>query len=550
MNQHDGQLNKEKNAQRRPIHPIQKRQQLVHGTLPSNTTPSFISVPASTITSTSNASSSSSNSTLILDPPPPYVPPRAHSSNDVNLSNFTAIPNPSSNPSLRNNRKENSNLFASKCPSAVISTSGSGSASPGTDPVSGSSARAETSAPLRKASSSEDILWTDKRRHRLRRRNGRSCSNAVGGYDSNDGLREEYAMYSDGEIQDSARPIVNEHQYDERLYTYISSDHDYDEPDYVHLTPISPGLENGTGETETEVEEQSQKLSTSRKIPPLQPQLLLDFISGPSPTSPLSRNPPTPPILAQLSKSQFTPVLFELFRLLSVVPAGLGFVWHLWCFICAVQSFTGRDGDSRLREITRDVSEFAEFKFTIHTPFDHFVCILWTLLTAHQCLALTTGLQLRWRAYYPSHATLIRLLALQAICWPATQYTLRFVNHDVRPVVCWALIGSTTCFSRAVQIWVVSNLKVVRHGISKVKTRTNPHDYDDTDTSEKADLVPRTNSGFLHHADSCHDAVTIKWVVRRWDWPLVMRTCVLPAAMVYFVMAWVGELRREVVRWE
>lgn len=89
--------------------------------------------------------------------------------------------------------------------------------------------------------------------------------------------------------------------------------------------------------------------------------------------------------------------------------------------------------------------------------------------------------------------------------------------------------------------------------MSRVKGRTKSfdNDDDDADAGEKAGSVPCTNSGFLHHhSDFCGDAVTIKWVLRRWDWPLVVRTCVLPAAIVYFVMAWVGELRREVVRWE
>jgi hypothetical protein len=47
---------------------------------------------------------------------------------------------------------------------------------------------------------------------------------------------------------------------------------------------------------------------------------------------------------------------------------------------------------------------------------------LQALLTAFQCLALSTGLLKRWRVYYPPLATLIRLIALQGICWPATKW--------------------------------------------------------------------------------------------------------------------------------
>jgi hypothetical protein len=67
---------------------------------------------------------------------------------------------------------------------------------------------------------------------------------------------------------------------------------------------------------------------------------------------------------------------------------------------------------------------------------------------------LTTGLLTRWRLYYPPLPTLIRLLALQAICWPATHLTLKILEHEKRPLICWAVIGTTTCVSRSVQIWV------------------------------------------------------------------------------------------------
>jgi len=38
-----------------------------------------------------------------------------------------------------------------------------------------------------------------------------------------------------------------------------------------------------------------------------------------------------------------------------------------------------------------------------------------------------------------------------------------------------------------------------------------------------------------------------KWGGRRWDWGEVGVQCMLPAGMVYFVMAWAGALRREFV---
>jgi len=36
-----------------------------------------------------------------------------------------------------------------------------------------------------------------------------------------------------------------------------------------------------------------------------------------------------------------------------------------------------------------------------------------------------------------------------------------------------------------------------------------------------------------------------KWGGRRWDWREVGIQCMLPAGVVYFVMAWAEQLRRE-----
>ena len=38
------------------------------------------------------------------------------------------------------------------------------------------------------------------------------------------------------------------------------------------------------------------------------------------------------------------------------------------------------------------------------------------------------------------------------------QNTLSVFEHEKRPVVVWALIGTMTCASRSVQIWATSNL--------------------------------------------------------------------------------------------
>ena len=94
-----------------------------------------------------------------------------------------------------------------------------------------------------------------------------------------------------------------------------------------------------------------------------------------------------------------------------------------------------------------------------------------------------------------------------AICWPATHFTLQLLGHTARPALCWAVVGTTTCWSRSIQLWVTSNIV----------------------------LAPS------------HPEEEAKWMQRRWDWGVVGRQCALPAGAVYFVMAWAQLLVRE---WE
>ncbi|TFY74527.1 hypothetical protein EWM64_g9486 [Hericium alpestre] len=219
------------------------------------------------------------------------------------------------------------------------------------------------------------------------------------------------------------------------------------------------------GETETETDEPPRHLPTARIVP--------------------SSGPIVPPhTLEQL----LTPLLFEASRLLSIVPAVFGtlynvyYVWH-----------PPLDGKN--------------------TRVDYVVSALWAILTGVQCLLLTTGLLHRWKVYYPPLSTLIRLLALQAICWPATHLTLSVFEYDKRPVICWAVIGSTTCVSRSIQLWVTSNLWWETDGRGEGK-------------GWRLKLGGR-------------------WGGRRWDWVEVLVKCMLPMGICYFVMAWAEALRRE-----
>ncbi|THV02077.1 hypothetical protein K435DRAFT_598456, partial [Dendrothele bispora CBS 962.96] len=253
-----------------------------------------------------------------------------------------------------------------------------------------------------------------------------------------------------------------------------------------------PG-ERGAGETETEVDEPPKHLPTTRTNVPL--------------THPHSFVPPS------TLQQRITPLLFEFSRLLSIVPALVGLVWNLGCFWW----WDGGGG----RKMPPD-------------RMDYFVSALWALLTGYQCLSLTTGLLTRWRLYYPPLATLIRLLALQAICWPATWYTLRVLDVGTRPALTWAVVGTTTCASKSVQIWVTSNLWWERgEGGSKKRWGFGSGPSSSSSSSGKTSSTDwyRFKGG--------------KWGGRRWNWDEMMWKCVLPAGAVYTVMAWAGEVRRE-----
>ena len=176
------------------------------------------------------------------------------------------------------------------------------------------------------------------------------------------------------------------------------------------------------------------------------------------------------------------------------------------------------------------------------------------ILTGYQCLCLTTGLLTRWRLYYPPLSTLVRLLALQGICWPATHLTLSILEHEKRPVITWAVIATTTCMSRSVQIWVTSNLWWEKRDIH---TKDRDGLRHEPSANCHTGLRRLGSSGKLSEAINATSAEENrraywkrwngggKWGGRRWNWKEVGLKCALPAGVLYFIMAWAEQLRRE-----
>ena len=216
------------------------------------------------------------------------------------------------------------------------------------------------------------------------------------------------------------------------------------------------------------------------------------------------------------------PILFQLFRLLAIVPAVFGTLWNLY------HVFRPPDGLNEWRV-------------------DYSVSVLWVCMSqlcprnamliarsvcadrvamsaAHDRAAeAMASVLLSPRRPHPSPRP-ARYVSLQsphsiahpqpraAICWPATHLTLTILNHEVRPLICWAAIGTTTCCSRSIQLWVTSNIVP-----APPPPGAPPHEEE---------LLRKSRR-------------------RRWDWALVGVEAALPAGILYFVTAWAVVLRRE-----
>ncbi|KDQ57978.1 hypothetical protein JAAARDRAFT_253155 [Jaapia argillacea MUCL 33604] len=277
----------------------------------------------------------------------------------------------------------------------------------------------------------------------------------------------------------------------------------------------TPGV-LGAGETETEADEPPHHLPTSRIHAP--PSYSYSSLFD--------------------SEAALLQLLFEISRWLSIVPAVFGTLWNLWgLWWC----FFGGGGQ---------VGGVGEFGFTAtgagrRDGVEYGVAALWSILTGYQHLSLTTGLLSRWRTYYTPLPTLIRLLGLQAICWPATHFTLVVLDVGKRPLVCWCVIGTCTSISKAVQLWVTSNLEAVHDGQSHSTSHPREHPL-----SHSHDRIHASANGTTARPRSggrWERRLGVAGVGdRRLDWGEIGVKCALPAGVVYFVMAWVGVLQGEV----
>lgn len=140
-------------------------------------------------------------------------------------------------------------------------------------------------------------------------------------------------------------------------------------------------------------------------------------------------------------------------RLLAAVPGCVGTFWLIRNAVVHVQS----SGSLFVRGPLDIEQPQISNPWRMTRALDFLLASLWAVSTAYHALSLTTLLLRRWLIYYSLLPSLIRLLALQAICWPLVRMTIFIAGPD-RPIEAWVVIASTTAFSDVVARWVTSNI--------------------------------------------------------------------------------------------
>lgn len=90
---------------------------------------------------------------------------------------------------------------------------------------------------------------------------------------------------------------------------------------------------------------------------------------------------------------------------------------------------------------------------------------LYSMTTAYHAYSFTTLLLRRWLHYYSLLPSLIRLIALQALCWPLVRLTL-YIMGPRNPLPAWIVISTSTACSDTIARWVVSNITDESDGLS------------------------------------------------------------------------------------
>ncbi|GAA5906313.1 hypothetical protein JCM8208_003512 [Rhodotorula glutinis] len=166
--------------------------------------------------------------------------------------------------------------------------------------------------------------------------------------------------------------------------------------------------------------------------------------------------PPSRPLssssTASPSRSRIWTPLLVFLNFLSMVPGLVGFFYSAARFYSTRHLvWASSTWDARGAHGGQAILEARS------TRLDWLLSACWALATAYFTLSLARGLLRRWLVYYSTGPTIIRVVSLQAICWPLTLTTHRFLSFD-QPVAAWVICATTAAFSNVIQTWVTSNI--------------------------------------------------------------------------------------------
>ncbi|GAA6063657.1 hypothetical protein JCM10212_004924 [Sporobolomyces blumeae] len=145
----------------------------------------------------------------------------------------------------------------------------------------------------------------------------------------------------------------------------------------------------------------------------------------------------------------WTPLLFSL-NFLSVIPSLIGFLYSAHRFYTTPPGLFSASPSSL-------VTPSSGIVYSRSTRLDWFVSGMWSLACAYFTHSLARGLLKRWLVYYSLGPTIVRVVSLQAICWPMTLTTHRVLSFD-QPVAAWFVCATTAAISNVIQSWVTSNI--------------------------------------------------------------------------------------------
>lgn len=131
---------------------------------------------------------------------------------------------------------------------------------------------------------------------------------------------------------------------------------------------------------------------------------------------------------------------FIVLRCLALIPAIYGIVTN----IMAAKHVHDRDA--------RQLLEFRS------TKTDFYLAALWAGFSGFWSFSLANGLMRRWLYHYDILPAMVRLISLQAICWPCYALVVSKVGPD-RPLFAWMFAAMGFAVANMIRTYVTSNIK-------------------------------------------------------------------------------------------